>query len=327
MSARERIALVTSSYPSEPGDASGHFVEAEARALAADGHDVTVFAAGEPREVAGPPRVIWLADGGAAGFPGLKARLRAMPLRWFGLALWLVRVRIELAARGPFERIVVHWLVPGALPLLAIDTGATRLEVVVHGSDARLLATLPRPLARSLLGALLARDARFRCVSQELLKLVETLANRSLGDRAYVAPARIDVSGAPHREDARRALGIGAGARLGVIVARLVAEKRVDVALRAALGIEGLELTVIGDGPERLTLTRDFPTVRFTGQLARPDALTWIAAADVLLSASRREGAPSVVREARALGVPVVACAAGDLATWAADDPGLFVVP
>jgi teichuronic acid biosynthesis glycosyltransferase TuaC len=45
-----------------------------------------------------------------------------------------------------------------------------------------------------------------------------------------------------------------------------------------------------------------------------------------LLSTSAHEGAPSVVREARALGVPVVAVAAGDLAEWAKADPGIVVL-
>ncbi|HET9932773.1 MAG TPA: glycosyltransferase family 4 protein, partial [Polyangiaceae bacterium] len=290
---RERIAIVTSSYPREPGDASGHFVQSEARALVAAGHDVTVFAAGRPREEAGSPRVVWLADGGAAGFPGLKARLRAMPLRWFGLAAWLTRVRAALDARGPFERIVAHWLVPAALPLLALDAPSARLELVVHGSDARVLARLPRPLARSLLRTLLARDASLRCVSQELAELVQSLAGQPLADRLRVEPAPIDVSGAPSREQARKELGLRAEARLGVVVARLIAEKRVDVALRAALRVEGLDVAVIGDGPERPALSRAFPSVRFTGQLARHDALRWIAASDVVLSASRNEGAPS----------------------------------
>ena len=56
------------------------------------------------------------------------------------------------------------------------------------------------------------------------------------------------------------------------------------------------------------------------------EALTWIAAADVLLSASRSEGAPSVVREARALGVPVAAARVGDLPAWAQADAGLFLI-
>ncbi|HEX6765805.1 MAG TPA: glycosyltransferase, partial [Polyangiaceae bacterium] len=86
-------------------------------------------------------------------------------------------------------------------------------------------------------------------------------------------------------------------------------------------------VVVVGDGPERATLERDFPHARFVGLLGRERALLWLAAADALLVASRDEGAPSVVREARALGTPVVALEAGDLREWQRSDPGLFVVP
>jgi glycosyltransferase involved in cell wall biosynthesis len=83
---------------------------------------------------------------------------------------------------------------------------------------------------------------------------------------------------------------------------------------------------VVGDGPERATLQQRYPNVRFVGHLRRDRALTWIAAADLLLSASRQEGSPTVVREARALGVPVVATRAGDLEAWSRNDSGIVVV-
>jgi teichuronic acid biosynthesis glycosyltransferase TuaC len=54
--------------------------------------------------------------------------------------------------------------------------------------------------------------------------------------------------------------------------------------------------------------------------------LTWIAAADLVLSASNREGAPTVIREARALGATAVSVSAGDLSTQAEDDPALYVL-
>ena len=69
-----------------------------------------------------------------------------------------------------------------------------------------------------------------------------------------------------------------------------------------------------------------FPEATFVGQLPRAVALEWLAAADVLVSASREEGAPTVVREARALDVPVVARASGDLELWSREDPELFVI-
>jgi glycosyltransferase involved in cell wall biosynthesis len=58
----------------------------------------------------------------------------------------------------------------------------------------------------------------------------------------------------------------------------------------------------------------------------RAVALGWIAGARVLVSTSRDEAAPSAVREARALGVPVVATAAGDIREWSRADAGIVVV-
>ncbi|MFS8070516.1 MAG: glycosyltransferase, partial [Byssovorax sp.] len=62
---------------------------------------------------------------------------------------------------------------------------------------------------------------------------------------------------------------------------------------------------------------------RFTGALHRREALAWVAAADVLLHPSAVEAAPTVIREARALGTRVVACDAGDIRAWAHDDAGI----
>jgi teichuronic acid biosynthesis glycosyltransferase TuaC len=90
--------------------------------------------------------------------------------------------------------------------------------------------------------------------------------------------------------------------------------------------VPGLQTVVVGDGPERPALEQRFSTVRFVGQVERPLALAWLAAADALVSASLHEGAPTVVREARALGTKVVCLPAGDLRKWAEADPGIYVV-
>jgi glycosyltransferase involved in cell wall biosynthesis len=141
-----------------------------------------------------------------------------------------------------------------------------------------------------------------------------------------VEPAALDLTEAPTREAARRTLGIARDARVVTIVSRLLPSKRVAVALGAASLLPKTEVLVVGDGPELATLREEYPGVRFLGRQLRPAALTCIAAADVVISASREEGAPTVVREARALGVPVVAVSAGDLHEWARDDPSLLLV-
>ncbi len=322
----ERVALVSSSFPAQAGDAAGHFVAREAELLASQGYQVSVFAPGRARTSGTNPRVFFLADGGAMGIPGLVARLRERPLRALGLARWLLAMRAALALHGPFDRIVAHFLLPVGFPgLVHLPRGRARLEVVVHGSDARLLARFPR-VARRVLSALRADGAHLRCASSELARLLDELGGGLPREMLSVSAPPLDVSGAPSRDQARGELGIAESTRLAVVVARLIPEKRVGEALAAACLVDELCCVVVGDGPERSRLEAQFPGVSFVGQLPRPLTLRWIAAADVLLSASRLEGAPSAIREARALGVPVVSLRAGDLTEWAKADPDLWVV-
>jgi glycosyltransferase involved in cell wall biosynthesis len=121
-------------------------------------------------------------------------------------------------------------------------------------------------------------------------------------------------------------VGIRPDARVAVIVARLVPGKRVDVALEACRRVPNLQTIVLGDGPERDALARRFPSASFLGHVERSIALAYLSAANVLVSASLLEGAPTVVREARALGTDVVCLPAGDVARWAESDPGIHVV-
>jgi teichuronic acid biosynthesis glycosyltransferase TuaC len=330
-----RIAIVTTSYPAFAGDPSGHFVAAEARNLATSSHAVTVFA---PAPAPAPPPasapdcskalhrvdVVALPHAGLLGWPGAEARARARPWRALGAPVFVAAAARALARQGPFDRVIAHWIVPCAWP--AALASPAPLEIVAHGSDVRLLAKLPRPLRVAIVGSLLARKARFRFVSRELRRmLADSTGFPELQDSAVEPPA-LDLTGAPTREAARRALGIAPNARVVAIVSRLLPAKRTAVALNAAALLPNTDVLIAGDGPELVALRRRFPEARFLGRLPRPSALACIAAADVVLSASRDEGAPTVVREARALGVSVVAVASGDLAEWATGDPALLTV-
>src|SRR5690606_38159805 len=99
----------------------------------------------------------------------------------------------------------------------------------------------------------------------------------------------------------------------------------VDLAL-GAIGAARLAAVVVGEGPAREALERIAPhPTRFVGKLPRSRTLDVIGASDLLVDASEAEGAPTVVRDARALGVAVVSCGAGDVPVWAAADPGITV--
>lgn len=323
-----RVVVLTTSYPNHHGDAEGHFVGAEVRRLCRTGADVTVLAPGRGRSPLYGERVVSLGGGDAFGFPGAVARLRRDPRRLLGAAALTARALAWLRRASP-DQVIAHFLLPCGVPIATRGLRArTELEIVVHGSDARLFARLP--LKGALGRELVHSGASLRFVSSELSQLVlgclPARERALLAPRCRVEPAAMDVESVPDKASARTQLGLAATSKLAVIVARLVPGKRVDVALEACTRVRQLHSIVIGDGPERLELERRFPHARFVGHVERPVALAYIAAADVLVSASLREGAPTVVREARALGTPVVCLAAGDVAKWAESDPGIDVI-
>lgn len=337
---RRRAAVITTSWPSHAGDPAGHFVAAEVQELLREGWDVTVLAPGlTPHEPTGC-RVVSLGGEDLFRWPGALPRLREDPRRALSALRVMLRARTELARLAPLDRIVAHWLLPSAWPIVGggLDARGNRwlgeggeAELVAHGSDVRLLLRMPAPLRNHILTQLCGDRLHLRFVSRALRDdllgargLSEPL-RRALQAHSSVRPAAIELPPLPSRLQARGQLGVRDTEWLIVIASRLVPDKRVDVALGAASLVPHARVVVLGSGPEQEALSAGFPGVEFPGQLPRPEALAWIRAADLVLSASRIEGAPTVIREARALGVPVVATPSGDLADWANGDPDLWL--
>jgi glycosyltransferase involved in cell wall biosynthesis len=331
-----RIVLLTTSYPREPGDPSGHFVETEAMELARAGAEVHVVAPGsrglEPGIETGRGAgltVWWVGGSSLFGFPGALARARENPLRLLELGRLLPGVTRRLSALEPIDRVVAHFVVPCAFPL-ALRCGG-ELDVVLHGSDGRVVCSLPAIVRARIVRRLLARGATFRFVAEDLraqfLAALPPVERDFIRKRSRVEPARIHVPRASdaNLERCRSILGRGDRPRW-VFCGRLIRSKRVDIAIREAAR-RGANLTVIGDGPLRAPLerlaSRNEPRASFLGQLPRHETLAFIAAADRLIHTSESEGAPTVIREARALAVPVIATPSGDVARWAASDSGI----
>jgi len=337
-----RIAVIATSYPANAEDPSGHFVQAEARATAAQGHAVTLFVPRAPgRPVEPGLSLVQLPHLGLFGWPGAVARLREMPQAMLGIVPFVLRAQAELRAKGPFDAIVAHWLIPGFWPIACGPSferdhrigsisrnNAVKTTVVAHGSDVRLLERLPVMIKRRILVALAQPHVSVRCVSGELSSKLRSLSAEcglSL-ERVEVSPCAIEVPKLPEKADMRHKLGISTDP-LVLVVCRVVQTKQVDCAIESCFVALGVYPTVIGDGPQLAELSRKYPQARWLGRLPRNLTLQWLRAADCLVSASEIEGAPTVVREARALGTPVVAVNAGDLTLWATEDAGLTVVP
>lgn len=339
---RRRAAVITTSWPSHAEDGAGHFVAAEVQELLRDGWDVTVLAPGRTLHRPAGCSVIALGGERLFGWPGALTRLREDPRRGVELLPTVTRARAELDRLAPLDRVFAHWVVPSGWPILSGGPGSERrlrrllgaqgtAEVVAHGSDVRLLLRAPALLRNRLLAQLCRPPLHLRFVSRalrdELLAAagLTSALRHAIEAHSSIRPAAIELPALPSRLAARGQLGVRDTDRLIVIVGRLVRGKRVDVALGGALLVPRARAVVLGTGPELDELVARFPEVEFPGQLPRPEALTWMRAADVVVSASRLEGAPTVIREARALGIPVVAAPCGDLAEWARSDADLWL--
>lgn len=322
-----KTLVITSSYPSGQDDAAGHFVEAEVQRLREAGEDVDVFAAGAGLSTA---KVFFAGGSQLFAHPGALPRLKKRPLRILGLFAPSFRALLRSRERQ-YQKVIAHWLYPGALPwAYFFCSPETRLEVVMHGSDVRLAGRLPRLFLARSLAWLAKRQARLCLVShalkEELLSYTLNPETRAFVEKAAVRPASIVLPVLPPQAALRRELGVSPETRLVTVVGRLVSSKRVATALAAALLIPESDIVVLGDGPLRAELQKTFPTVRFLGKNPRKETLSWLRAADVLISASQLEGAPTVIREARELGTPAVTVNSGDVAQWADTDPELYVI-
>jgi glycosyltransferase involved in cell wall biosynthesis len=326
------ILVVTTSFPSFPGDPAGHFVESEVNALRDEGHQVWVLC---PRPPLVPPSrsnfVRNFESGDLFGSPGAWPRVKQRPWRllWLIPAAWSVWQKRKQLPRP--DHVIAHWLLPAGLPFgLWLADSAAELTVVVHGTDLNLLLQLPARWIDRILAPLAARRASLRFVSgalkNQLLDRPLSAPVQEMVTRATVRPSPLQLGGQSSKDDARAQLDIPAEQRLLVIVGRLIAQKRIQVALGAASLIPEARIVVLGDGPARTSLEQQFPDATFLGTLVHDEALRWIQAADVLLSASRWEGAPTAIREALALGTLVVAPAIADLPEWAEREPALWLV-
>ncbi len=126
---------------------------------------------------------------------------------------------------------------------------------------------------------------------------------------------------------------IGRAPTVGV-VARLVAEKGLDVLLDAALALRervpGVRFVVAGDGPLRPALKARASRLELGANVEflgfRDDVCQLLGSFDVLAVHSLAEGTPLSIVEAMWAGVPIVASAAGGIPEQIADErDGLLV--
>jgi glycosyltransferase involved in cell wall biosynthesis len=306
-----RVVFLTHNFPRWPGDLSGAFLGTLASALVRRGVELRVVAPSDQGEAGEgvidgvPVRRVRYAGAAAETIAyrgNMQAALRG-PGGWRALAgLWRA---LKRAAREEIDAgadlVHAHWWVPSGL---AVPPGVP-MVLTVHGTDAALLRR--SRVARSLARPVFQRARLVTAVSRELAGWVQAGVGRYV-EPAHVQPMPVDTSSFPWTSG-------GGGA---VVVARLSPQKRVSlaidtVAVLASCGHD-LQLTIVGDGPERGALERQAerlgitPFVRFAGVVPSAEVVRYLEHADVMIFPAQGEGFGLAAAEALMVGVPVVGC-------------------
>jgi glycosyltransferase involved in cell wall biosynthesis len=341
-----RIGVLTTSYPRAKGDSAGLFVAGMARFLAGQGLSVEVCCAGAP----GAPAV---EQEGAVtvyrltyAWPRARERLfyqggapevlDRVPLRWLQAPPFVLRLLGAAARRvARWDAVVSHWLLPAGLCGLVVAGRRPHLAVA-HSADVHLLRRLgpaAGPLARAF-----GQPETHLCFTTRALRAEFAALAPAAAAGAAVAPMGVETAALRFdggRARARAQLGLANDAFVVLCLGRLVPVKGVDVLLAATRNLGGVTVLVAGEGPERERLQAAAgPEVRFLGAVGGDARARALAAADLLCLPSRvlldgrSEGAPTVLLEAQAVGLPVVATRVGgapDLVR--AEEDGLLVPP
>jgi glycosyltransferase involved in cell wall biosynthesis len=337
-----RVGVVTTGFPRYTSDHTGAFLLTLARGIVAHGHEVRVLAP-EPSELGRPPRwpgieVQWIPYARPRRLQrtfygaGAPDNLRNHPLRWAGAASFSASLRVtaERALEG-CDALVSSWCIPSGWVASTVADGRDHL-CICHATDVRWLGNVPggRALARGIAAGasafwFLGRADRDRFF--ELAGLAPGAASAHVGPMPVAPPPTETAT----RQELRRSLGLDGFTLL--FLGRLVPVKGVDRLLRAAANLaQPVHIRIAGDGPERDRLAKLAKRLRvdatFEGWVrgARKEAL--LRACDAMVVPSRPgDGLPTVLFEARARMLPIVATRVGSIPEALASDDRIRLVP
>ncbi len=316
-----KIGILTTSFPRFEGDCSGAFVLAMARAWAEHGHEMCVLAPEPSRERSVPrwpgidvrwvpyarPRRLQRTFYGS----GAPDTLRAHPMTWLGAMSFTGALSVSARLVDDCDALVSHWCLPSGWIASTNAKGRPHL-CICHATDVRWLSRLPgaRRIARRI-----SRGATSMWfLTEELRNRFFSIAQLDPSSKTtHIGPMPVEPPPAltDQRERWRSELGIEGFTLL--FMGRLVSVKGVDRLIRAVAGIpDEISLRIAGDGPERRrleALARHLRVnARFEGWVHGMQKERLLRGCDALVVPSRsNDGVPTVIFEANARGLPIVA--------------------
>ena len=327
-----RILFLVTAYPSEAQPIPGVFLKTMAESIHELGVDVDV--------VAPVPFV-------PSGFDWLSSRWRnyhQIPKRYSLNGISVHRPRSVQIPRGDYyafphvfyqlasqaslrflpDIVHSHYAYPPGLAALGLSRKWGIPNVLtLHGSDVNrypeVNSLAMRRFRKAVKGATCVTS-----VSTALAKRTRELCGRT----PEVIRIGINLEsylGLPSKEEARRQLGLPLGRRLALFVGSLVPEKGVRELLDALgrLSQQGVLGVFVGDGPLRSEIVAS-GRATCVGSQQHERVSAFMRACDVFVLPSHSEGMPTVLIEAGAVGLPVVATPVGGIPELLDDERGFL---
>ena len=208
-----------------------------------------------------------------------------------------------------FDLIDAHYFYPDGVAAVLLGRALNRPVVVTaRGTDLDVIAGYAIP--RRWIQWAARQAAGLITVSSGLKRRLEALGTAP--QRVQMLRNGVDLAAfrPGEREAARRALGFTRPTLLAV--GNLVPLKRHSLIVEALVHLTGVDLVIVGDGPERGRIEALAgrlgigDRVRLAGHKPQEALPLLYGAADLLIHPSIREGWPNVLLESMACGTPVV---------------------
>ncbi|HEX8580224.1 MAG TPA: glycosyltransferase [Allosphingosinicella sp.] len=312
-----RVLTLSTLYPDGNRPTFGGFVERQTQALAARGGVEVVVASG----VGVPPWPLSLhphfAGGRRAesgwwnGVEVVRLPFRTLPGLPAGAGKALARAMLPrlkaLRERFPFDVIDAEFFWPDGVAAMHLSRAlGVPFSVKARGSDVHHWGGVPGVRAQMVEAA---REAGgLLAVSGAMKRDMEALGMP--GEKISIHYTGVDLERfrPADRKAAKAALGVTG--QLLVSVGALIPLKGQAIVIEALHALPDATLILVGDGPERARLEALAAPlgarVRFLGNRPHGELPGLLAAADVMVLPSEREGLANVWVEALACGTPVV---------------------
>jgi glycosyltransferase involved in cell wall biosynthesis len=331
-----KVCLLTSTYPLNSNDGSGHFIKSIAEALAGLGHEVHVVTpfqselqAQDGKVQLHPFRYIWPDRWAIMGYG--KSLFSDRSLRWgtyllapVFFASAVIKI-IRLHKRYHFEIIHAHWVIPNG-PAAALFSWLTNVPLIIslHGSD--IFVARQNKWLGKIAGICFKRASAITACSPALKEGAEALGADPLRTRLLLwgaDPTIFDPAKMPSKANLRKRLEISDDAPVVLSLGRLVEKKGISTLVKAIPIVKELQpkamFIIAGDGTERDGLERLAErlgvneSIRFVGKVPWTNVAEYLNNCDIFCVPSiedtegNLDGLPTSILEAMSMGKVVIA--------------------